>query len=289
MSRNKIQTAKRDKYKAGLGATLCGRCAPQSLRQIVMLSRTLLLFSFAVLCIAVIPRCARAQAGPPLLTDDPETPDKGHWEINLVLTLRQTRDGRLFGAPLVDANYGLAERVQIKAEVPWLVRQDRNGGRTQSGIGSTNIGIKWRFIDKERHGFSMSIYPQLEFRLSAASVRKGLIESGAELRLPVEISRKYGKFAIDGEVGYQIVQRGKDEWIYGLAIERKVNKRLELVGEVHGESTRDLNDNKIVFNVGGRCELSKRYTILFSSGRGLRHASGDVPTWIAYTGLQLHF
>ncbi len=232
---------------------------------------------------------ALGQAGPPLFTDDPETPGKNHWEINLATVITQTRDKRLFAAPLIDANYGVGDRLQLKAELPWLVQQDRFRGRSQSGPGSINLGAKWRFIDQEQHGFSMSAYPQVEFRTSASSVRKGLIEGGAELRVPVEVSREFGRFAIDGEFGYQIVQRTKDELIYGFAVARKVNKRLELLGEVHGESPRDLSENEIIFNVGGRDALTKRYTLLFSSGRSLHHSSTEQPSWIAYVGLQLHF
>src|SRR5438445_2784044 len=187
-----------------------------------MLSRTFLLFGLAVLCIAVMPRCSRAQAGPPLLTDDPDTPGNGHWEINLAWTVLQTRDRRLFGLPLVDVNYGLGERLQLKAEVPWLVLQDRHGKPTQSGIGSTNIGLKWRFVDHGEHGLAISTYPQLEIRTSASSARRMLIEPGSELRLPIEMSRELGPVKIVGEFGYQIVQREKDEVIYGLAMVREV-------------------------------------------------------------------
>src|SRR5437867_1302759 len=129
--------------------------------------RTLVLLLFLVaVCVASLPPRVVAQGGPPLLTDDPETPGNRHWEINLAMTLSQTRERRLFGAPLLDVNYGLGERLQLKAEVPWLVLQDRHGAPTQSGIGSTNLGLKWRFIDPAKRGFSMSIYPQFVFRTS---------------------------------------------------------------------------------------------------------------------------
>ncbi len=147
-------------------------------RRWLMRSQILLLFVFAV-CVAALPRQAVAQGGPPLLTDDPETPGNGHWEINVAWTLSQKQNERLFAIPLIDINYGLGQHIQLKAEVPWLVLQERRGG-TQSGIGSANFGVKWRFLDKDRHSFAMSTYPQLEIRTSAASVRRGLIEQGGE-------------------------------------------------------------------------------------------------------------
>ena len=67
-------------------------------------------------------------AGPPLITDDPGTPGDGRWEINLPITLEQTRSQRLFEAPLFDINYGLGERTQesylrsVRKFAQWLKR-----------------------------------------------------------------------------------------------------------------------------------------------------------------------
>src|SRR5438445_1217147 len=168
-----------------------------------MRSQILLLFLFTV-CAAALPRQAVAQGGPPLLTDDPETPGNGHWEINVAWTLSQKQNERLFAIPLIDINYGLGQRIQLKAEVPWLVLQERRGG-IQSGIGSANFGVKWRFLDKDRHAFAMSTYPQLEIRTSASSARRGLSEHGRELLLPIGISRGLGPVTINGERGSQVV------------------------------------------------------------------------------------
>src|SRR5437667_4333333 len=252
-----------------------------------MRSLVLLLFLVAI-CVAALPQRVVAQGGPPLRTDDPETPGSGHWEINVAWTLSQKQSERLFAIPLIDINYGLGERIQLKAEVPWLVLQGRPA-ETQSGIGSANMGVKWRFLDKAQHGFDMSTYPQLEIRTSASSARRGLIEHGAELRLPIEMSRELGLVTIDGEIGYQFVQREKDEVVYGLAVGREINKRLELLAEIHGTAKRDFADDELIFNVGGRFKMSKHYTLLFSSGRSLRGAATGQPMLVAYIGWQFNF
>lgn len=182
----------------------------------------------------------------------------------------------------------MGERLQLKAEVPWLILNERQG-QTQSGIGSTNLGVKWRFPDHGDHGLKMSAYPQLEIRTSASSARRGLIEQGAELRLPIEMSREIGPVAIDAEVGYQLVQREKDEVVYGLAVRREINKRLDLLAEIHGAAKRHLADEELIFNVGGRFKVSEHYTLLFSSGRSLRRAATGQPTLLAYVGWQFNF
>ena len=252
-------------------------------------TKTICLSAAIVLAVTMTPRALIAQAGPPLLTDDPDTPGTNHWEINIAALVSQNRTERLWATPLLDINYGLGERLQLKAEIPWLLLQSRQGGNTQSGPGSINLGVKWRFLDRRQHTFAMSTYPQLEFRTSAASVRKGLVEPGSELRLPIEMSRELALMTVVGEVGYQIVQREKDEWIYGLAVAHEINERFELLGEIHGESKRDLTENVIVFNVGGRYKLNKNHTLLFSSGRSFRPASTEQPSWAAYMGIQFHF
>src|SRR3989442_14379653 len=256
-------------------------------RRWLMRSEILLLFVFAV-CVAALPGQAVAQGGPPLLTDDPLTPGNRHWEINVAWTLSQKQNERLFAIPLIDINYGLGQHLQLKAEVPWLVLQERRGG-AQSGIGSANFGVKWRFLDKDRHGFAMSTYPQLEIRTSASSARRGLIEQGSELLLPVEISRELGPVTINGELGYQVLQREKDGMLYGLVVGGEINKRLELVGEIHGTAKRNFAEDELIFNVGGRFKMSKHYTLLFSSGRSLRRAVTGQPTLLAYVGCQFNF
>src|ERR1700720_2810065 len=65
-------------------------------------------------------RSALAQGGPPLVTDDPETPGDGHWEINLATVAEHTVGRWAVAAPDADINYGWGEHVQLKLDVPWL-------------------------------------------------------------------------------------------------------------------------------------------------------------------------
>src|SRR5436190_14379552 len=103
-----------------------------------------ILFVPAVWVVAVFAACPRvyAQGGPPMITDDTETVPMGHWEINTAFTIERTADGRLFGIPLLDINFGLSKRSQLKIEISWLVLH-QNGQRGLSGLGNTNIGVGW--------------------------------------------------------------------------------------------------------------------------------------------------
>src|SRR5204863_428992 len=56
----------------------------------------------ATLATACLPAPAVAQGGPPLITDDPDTPGPGHWEINIAALMAKTRAQRRVEVPRVD-------------------------------------------------------------------------------------------------------------------------------------------------------------------------------------------
>ena len=73
---------------------------------------------------AFTPVRARAQGGPPLITDDPDTPGPGYWEINVSAFVEKNRRERRLETPRLDINYGLGPRIQLKLELPWLRVRD---------------------------------------------------------------------------------------------------------------------------------------------------------------------
>ncbi len=101
-------------------------------------------------------------SGPPLQTNDTGTPGNRHWEINVGLSGEKTSSHFLLAIQAVDLNYGWGERIQLKYEVPWIFSNEE-GGETQNGLGNSILGVKWRFLDEDRQGISMSTYPQVEF------------------------------------------------------------------------------------------------------------------------------
>ena len=246
------------------------------------------LAALSSILILFIAPSARAQGGPPMITDDPGTPGNKRWEVNFLTTLERTRSGWVFETPNVDLNYGLGNHIQLKFEAPWIVKRD-SGGPTKSGPGNSMFGVKWRFFDEEKRGFDMSTYPQLEFNNPTNSVERGLVDQGMRLFLPVEIVKKVGSFEVNGEVGYGVVQNGDDEVEYGLAIGREVTKRIELIGELHGEGLRSMRGHQLLFNIGSRIVLTKKSVLLLSAGRTIRSAAGEGPAHIATAGIQFNF
>src|SRR5436190_5177815 len=92
-------------------------------------------------------RAGLSQGGPPFATDDPGTPGNRRWEVNLAFTVETREREHTFETPLLDANYGLGDRIQLKVEIPWIV-QHTEGAGTDRGLGNLLFGAKWRFLDE---------------------------------------------------------------------------------------------------------------------------------------------
>lgn len=94
-----------------------------------------------------------AHAGPPFVTEDPEPPPSGGWEINVPFIIERTPGKTEMQAPLFDINHGLPD-LQLKLEFPIeIVHQDSDG--TAAGAGDLVIGVKWRFLNDERSKFQL--------------------------------------------------------------------------------------------------------------------------------------
>lgn len=228
-----------------------------------------------------------ADAGPPLITDDPDTPGSNRWEINFAGLLERSARERFLQSPDFDINYGLGDSLQLKIELPWLLHDTEDAPR-ESGLGNTQIGVKWRFMDEGRSGVSLSVYPQFEFNNPTSAALRGVVDEGTEFLLPVELERALGPVTINGEIGYSFHQTTPDEVIYGLALDYTPTKKLKLLSEIHTVAERGPGQGQRVFNLGMARDINDTYTLLASAGRSLAHPEPSQPSLIIYLGLQLH-
>lgn len=237
----------------------------------------------AALCGLVTP-AAFAQGGPPMVTDDPETPGDGKWEINLAGLGARTRVRKDVSLPDADINYGLGDRIQLKVDVPWSFAKE-SGSDWKSGVGTGNVGVKWRFVDGGEEGISISTYPQYLSSWSASSRRRGITSDERELFLPIEVAGKMGEWAWDGEVGRAIVRNGDNQWVAGGILAHDCGAHGECLFEVH-ETVADRVTQSLV-NLGLRWKLSDRATLLGSIGREFGPRTEDRQDLVFYLGVQL--
>lgn len=242
--------------------------------------RLLLLLVFVMACA----NCLLAQGGPPLLTDDPGTPGRNNWEVNVGYTLDRAQGENAYETPIVDINFGWGDRVQLKYETPYIFASE-GSGPLKSGPGDSKVGVKIRFFQDEKHELNIGSYPQYQFNNTQNSVRRGLVDKGPAFLLPVEVTKKVGPVDLDLEVGHWFT-RQKDYWLAGLAAGHQFTKRLELLTEVYSDGSPD-GDRNNTFDFGGRYRLSRNALFIFMAGRSFSPPSSGQSQFIGYFGVQL--
>jgi len=232
---------------------------------------------------------AKAQGGPPLLTDDPDTPGPDHWEINAGTTSVYAAHEWLLGAPLLDINYGVGDHVQLKYQ--WqanLLAQDH--GDVSAGFGNSLAGVKWRFIDQTNASWlEVSIYPQLEFVYPHSSARRGLAVGGDNVLAPIEVEHKFKSLTVYGEVGYLWNEYQPAAGWYGLAGEYELSEKFSLMGEFYGGFDRAFEHNGLSFNLGFSQVLTEHVALIGSFGRGIFGPPERAPVFMSYLALRLTF
>jgi len=231
---------------------------------------------------------AFGQGGPPMITDDPGTPGDGHWEINVATTVERRPGERVNEMPLLDLNYGIGDRVQLKYEGSWLVRKAA-GEPSVSGLSDSLMGVKWRFYDAGEHQLAVSTYPQLGFaNPGSRSADRGLTEGDTTLLLPLEFQKDLGLLEWNAEVGREFHRHGGDDiWLFGLVAGHSFGEKLELAAEIHGTANAGFGGSELTANFGLRTRLAEHCTLLVSVGREFHNDFEPRLTLVGYLALQL--
>jgi hypothetical protein len=239
-----------------------------------------------VALVLVVSSRARADAGPPFLTNDPGTPGNANWEINLSAAQSVSRDGAAYQLPQIDMNFGVGDRVQLTAEVPYEVATSV-GGPAESGWSNAFLGVKWRFLDQGESGWQISTFPQYESGLSLAAQLHGLGGPGPRVLLPVEFAHNLGTFTVNFEAGGYVPFHGPSERILGLVVGHALSSKLELDVELYDDRIHDEPSPQTTLDLGGRYELRPGILALFMAGRGLGGLGEQRPQFIGFAGVQI--
>ncbi|MEY2485189.1 MAG: hypothetical protein QOH39_837 [Verrucomicrobiota bacterium] len=229
---------------------------------------------------------ARAQGGPPLITDDPGTPGSGKFEINLAIAFERRPSEVAFDAPAIDINYGVGENIQLTLQTAPVVLKRRDHGLV-GGVGGTEAALKWRFLDEEKAGVDVSMFPRVIFNILQSSVRRGLSEDGTRVQLPFQVAKKFGKVALDFEWGALASTVGRSEWLYGIVGGVELTKSTTVMAELHGTSRMSFDRDVLAVNVGIRQKLTEHSILIASLGHQVRVPDEEEFALIGYCGVQL--
>jgi hypothetical protein len=156
-----------------------------------------------------------------------------------------------------------------------------------AGIGGTEAAVKWRFLDEERNGVDMSIFPRIIFNVTQSSVRRGLSEAGTRFQIPFQVAKKFDPVDLDFEFGPLVSTVGRSEFLYGLVGGTKVSKKTTIMAELHGISRSNFTRDALTLNFGWRHELNEHAIWIASLGHEVRAPQDDQLALIGYCGVQL--
>lgn len=221
-----------------------------------------------------------------MITDDPGTPGNGKWENNLAIAFEHRSGVWSIDAPAIGLNYGWGDHIQLtmQTSLALLKRGDRG---LIGGLGGTAAAVKWRFLDEERGGFDMSMFPRVIFNVLPSSVRRGLAEDGTRFQLPFQLAKKLGPIAMDFELGGLASTVGRSEFLYGVVGGTEVTKTTTVMAELHGTSRTNFSRDTLTLNFGFRHKINEHAIWIASLGHELRVPADDSLALIGYCGVQL--
>jgi hypothetical protein len=242
---------------------------------------------FAVLLLLAILLLAAqsAKAGPPFITDDPEPVDFRHWEVYISSIYTHNAVGSFGTLPHLEINNGVAPNLQLHIILP-AAFSTAPGGPTLYGLGDTELGAKFRFVQESKRSPMVGIFPLLE--VPSGDAGRGLGSGHLQTFLPVWIQKSWGSWTSYGGGGYWINPGAgnRDYWQFGGLIQRDLNKRWTLGVELYylTSSAVGIRD-QFNFNFGGQYNFDEGHHLLFSAGRSL---SGNTD-FMSYIGYQWTF
>ncbi|SDV47952.1 transporter [Chitinasiproducens palmae] len=242
----------------------------------------------AALAAAALVASPPAHAAHPLFTDDPGTQGNGGWqaEFNAERTSHQDDDGRqvLFGTTLTR---GIGETVDVYATLPYTSTSAAPYG-VGSGIGDTEVGAKWRFIDSGP--FSVAVRAAAILPTGSTSRGLGNGQTGAVALLLGQFSQ--GPLTLLGSVGNTWAPNDQNNrsriWQASAAVLYRIVPSVQLVANVGTTANEDRSaDRAPAFAIVGAI-WSPNKTVDLDVGyrRGLNRETYDHSLM---AGLTLHW
>jgi len=240
----------------------------------------------------------------------------------------------------IQLKYEIPIAIQETRPQPTTAPTSSQPGHVIGGIGESMPGIKWRFYEHHpgdpwmsgRFGtglltafarkqpsptneeppgvgatqvepivnLSVSTYPQLILNNPTRAVSHGLVDTGPNFLLLLEINARFGPIRINAEGGYYFGNQSVPQsWIRGLLVGHEFTDSTEAYFEVYDqqEANRISSDSRkqreTTLGIGGRHALnqSKTLNLLLMCGRSFQAVSAEnsQPNWVAYVGLQVLF
>lgn len=199
---------------------------------------------------------SKAQGGgPPMITTDPNTPGKNHWEINTSLNYHFSTQADI-QIPTTEIVYGIGNHYQISAQLP-VTNIELNKSHF-TNFTQPQMGVKCQFLDEQQNSISFAVYPQIILPLEK--------EQDPQIFIPLEFEKTFNNFRIGEEIGYFVLNNPKTIF-NGTIVGFRFKNDLELMGEFYFSKTINKSQSTTgLLNFGFRKQLNKHLVLMSSMG-----------------------
>jgi hypothetical protein len=193
-------------------------------------------------------------------------------------------------APSLDIGYTVNPDLYLHFYQPYAF--DRlTGGKTNFGLGDTEIGVRYRFIQPDDNGWRPGVvfYPLVDF--PTGDVNKNLGTGSTHFFLPLWFGKIVGLYTVYGGGGYWYNRgHGYKDWFYfDAGTQRRMTDDLRLGIDIfHATSSRTGIKETTGINIGGAYDVTANHHILFSAGRAIQNVN-ETNQFSAYLAYQLTF
>lgn len=226
----------------------------------------------SLLSMILLPAEAALSAWLPFLTDNPQPVGYQHWEFYLFSSLNKNDAFLLepdLSAPTVEIDWGILPDISLHAVLPYVWSLP-SAATAASGLGDTELGIKYRFIHETDWMPQVSIAPLLE--LPTGDAGQNLGNGVAWVQLPVWIQKSFESWTTYGGGGYAINSAaGLRNYFYaGWELQKKLNEKVTLGAEMYYQGAQSIDSSAATcFNTGGYYYFNQHVALLFSAGHSV--------------------
>lgn len=226
----------------------------------------------------------------PFLTEDAGVAGKGVPQIEASWDYMEWGNGDVEHALLFVPIYGVTKRLELSLELPWFFHEPMSG-TIHVGVGDINLVGKFLILEESKN------YPALALKsvvkTASGDVSRGLGSGDTDYSAVVAASKSLGPVMLHSMFGYTFVGSNGDPnirniYLYGLAADCRIIKRLHFVSELSGNrhSDRLEGGNPLIGLVGFLYQVSDQMTVDAAARFGSRQA---VPDWNTTLGLSYSF
>lgn len=212
-------------------------------------------------------------AGPPMMTDDPFTPEVGELEVNFASEIENSEDLSLV-IPIVDINYGIYPHTQLTIETAYA---SADNNYKSDGV---EVAVKYNFYRSDT--LNIALYPKYLFYPITTPFDEG---KSYEIQLPISLKLSDTVEWVTS-LSYLYPQNEANHYEVGSYLAYEHNKQSYFLETYFEEHPQD-NNVATFFNIGYFYQYQENLGIMGSIGYETISLKKEAE--VAYLGIQVIF